>query len=456
VNNGPLTRGCLPAKAFEHVEPTAMAVVDLDGELGVRTPEGVELELGHHHRDALLLVRLHEDPVGLIHLAGEQQSLSLDELVQWVWSAAVDEINGHVLRCGCSHELTSCPSLPPPSPEASVAVVIPTVGRAAQLQRCLRSLLSQRCSEFEAIVVDNRPEEGDARRVVTALAAEDSRIRYVAEPREGSSVARNRGVSETHADLVAFADDDVVLDPRWLDSLVSSFSDPSVTASSGMVLPLELETEAQKVLEQYGGFSKGVNRQVFDLQQGRAEAPLFYPFFGDVFGSGGSMAFRRVNFVAAGGFDPALGGGSPARSGEDIYAFSTAILHGGRIVYEPRALCWHEHRRDGAALRDQIFDYGAGLGAILTKAATSQLRFYPAAARAVPLVAQMTWRRRSSRNGASESVTAFPSDLIPAQRAGMLRGPQLYVDGVRRARKLGLDGVIRGEAMTGTNNKQAS
>jgi hypothetical protein len=49
---------------------------------------------------------------------------------------------------------------------------------------------------------------------------------------------------------------------------------------------------------------------------------------------------------------------------------STAILRGGRLVYEPRALCWHEHRKDGDALRGQAFGYGVGFSAIVTKALT--------------------------------------------------------------------------------------
>jgi hypothetical protein len=157
------------------------------------------------------------------------------------------------------------------------------------------------------------------------------------------------------------------------------------------------------------------------------------------------MAFRRRELIAAGGFDPALGGGSPAGSGEDIYAFSTAVLRGGQIVYEPRAICWHEHRKDGNDLRRQIFDYGVGFGAILTKAATSEVRFYRAAACAIPLILRKARRRRlAAASGAVADAATMPDDLAPAQRAGILRGPKRYFDGVLRARRLDLRSVIRG------------
>ncbi len=80
-----------------------------------------------------------------------------------------------------------------------------------------------------------------------------------------------------------------------------------------------------------------------------------YTFFDDVFGNGNSTAFHRAAFVAASGFDAALGGGSPAGAEENIYAFTNTILRGGGIVYESCALCWHEHRRDGEKLNGQVF-----------------------------------------------------------------------------------------------------
>jgi hypothetical protein len=272
-------------------------------------------------------------------------------------------------------------------------------------------------------------------------------VRYVPESRVGLSVARNRGISETDAELVAFTDDDVVVDPRWVDWIVAPFAEPEVAATCGMALPLELETEAQKRFEQYFGFSRGLERRSYDLRARRAAGRLLYPFLVDIFGSGNSMAFRRTELVATGGFDPALGAGSPARAGEETHAFSTVILRGGKIVYEPRALCWHEHRRDNAALRDQVFGYGVGVGAILTKALTSDPRFYVAAARSVPMALNLRRRRRTSADEnamlGGDSVKR-PEDLLQAKREGMVRGPLRYAEGAVRAHRLGLGDVIRG------------
>jgi O-antigen biosynthesis protein len=455
-----LTNGHLPLTAFRHLEPTAVGVVDLDRSITPSTPDGRAWEAGQ--RDSLLLVRLHDEPLGVVHIDRAPGSLTDEVVAAEIWRSAGGDIRRHVERIGCirtpetSDDLVggipwhqkACPGGKPANVDLSVAVIVPTVGREEQLRRCLRSLLAQRGTKFEVIVVDNRPASGVALRTVSALAAEDSRVRYLSEWRGGSSVARNRGVSEADADLVAFTDDDVVVDAAWLEWLVAPFAEPGVTATCGMVLPLELQTEAQKRFEQSGGFSKGMERRSYDLWDGQGAGHLLYPFLGDVFGSGNSMAFRRAEFIVAGGFDPALGGGSPARAGEDIYAFSTAILRGGRIVYEPRSLCWHEHRKDDDALRGQTFDYGVGVGAIMTKALlTGDPRFFAAVARSISAVLGPRRQRHASAGedvATGASAAAFADGLVRARRAGMLRGPLRYAEGVTKARKLGLGNVIQG------------
>src|ERR1700722_6351832 len=454
----PLTSGYLPRTAFQHLEPTAVGVVDRDRSITPSTPDGRDWDVGQ--RDGLLLVRLHDEPIAIVHIDSAPGVLTSDDLAAEIWRSAHTEIRRHVERFRCTpmpgdpdalvsglhFPTNTCSGGRATQPGASVAVILCTLGQEERLRRCLPSLLAQRHVEFEVVVVDNQPDTGEAWRAVRAIASGNPRVHYVAEPRIGLSVARNRGVSETNAEIVAFTDDDVVADPDWLEWLVAPFSEPGVTAACGMVLPLELETEAQKRFEQYGGFSKGLERRTYDLFTGRSTRPLLYPFLGDLFGGGNSMAFQRRDLLAAGGFDPALGAGSPTGGGEDIYALSTAILRGGRLVYEPRSLCWHEHRRDGDGLRGQVFGYGVGLGAIMTKALTSDPRFYAAAARSMPFALGSSWRRRVSAGRQpkdGDGVTTFRKELLQAHRRGIIRGPLRYTEGVVRARRLGLDDVIR-------------
>ncbi|HTA98330.1 MAG TPA: glycosyltransferase [Solirubrobacteraceae bacterium] len=455
-----LTSGYLPITAFQHNDPTAMGVVDLDRSIAPNSPDGRGWDPSQ--RDGLLLVRLHDQPLAVVHIERNPADITNDELATEIWRSAGVEIRRHIERFGCvempsdsialakglQSPVTGCPGGKPPTFTTSVAVIISTAGREEQLEHCIRSLLAQRRAELEVIVVDNRPATEETLRTVEPIMAEDSRVRYVAEPRVGLSVARNRGVSETNAELVAFTDDDVVADEGWLEWLTAPFAEPDVTVACGMVLPLELETEAQKRFEQYAGFSKGMERRSYDARSGPIAGRLLYPFVNGVIGVGNNMAFRRAEIIATGGFDTALGAGSAAGSCEETWAFSKAILRGGLIVYEPRALCWHEHRKDGSALRDQILGYGVGLGAVLTKAMTHDPRFYPRAARSLQIALRLQLRKRvlghGGQEGADSDRITRPDELLRARREGVVRGPLRYAKGVLRSRRLRLGKVIQG------------
>jgi GT2 family glycosyltransferase len=444
-----LTDGYLPEAAFLHLEPTAVGFVDLEQPLEVR--HAAPPSAHTRYRDALLLVRLHEQPIVIAHVAEPLDAIGSEALAASIWRQAGGHVRAHRARFGCLEPPTAsrdllgglgdragvCPGARPANAGASVTIVVPTGGRTQALERCLRSLSGLHFERFDVVVVDNQPHLPGTEAVVEAYAGV-LRVRYVAEPRPGSSVARNRGLAEATTEFVAFADDDVVVDPGWLGWMLHPFAEPAVTAVTGMILPLELETEAQKRLEQYAGFSKGLVGRSYDLGVHRADDRVLYPYWGGMFGSGASMAFRTTELAAAGGLDPALGAGSPARSGADIAVLSAAILRGGQVAYEPRAVCWHEHIRDAAALRRQLFNYGVGFAAIMAKYLTSDPRFIGAFARSIPLALD---RRRA---GGSAPRTLLPRELAHAEHQGMLRGPWLYARSRRWARRLKLDEVARG------------
>jgi glycosyltransferase involved in cell wall biosynthesis len=442
-----LTNGFLPEAAFLHLAPTAIGYVDLEAPLNVLHPAPESALPGC--RDALLLVRLHGEPLAIIHVDGPLERASAATLSTAIWDDCAEEIRAHCERFACrpeprgaeellagllaSHE--GCPGARPASGGASVTVVIPTLGHPHKLARCLRTLRDADFANFDVVVVDNRPGIAGTQEVVKAF-AEHLPVRYVAEPRPGSSVARNRGLSEAASEFVAFADDDVLVDAGWLGWLLDPFADPAVRAVTGMILPLELRTESQKRLEQYAGFSKGVAKHTYDLREHRAHNRLLYPYWGGMFGAGASMAFRRTDLLGAGGFDPALGAGSPARAGADIEAFTAAILRGGRVVYQPRAVCWHEHTPDPDALRRTLFDYGVGFTAVLTKYLRHDVRFLAALARSVPLALVNRRQRKSTPS------SRLPHKLARVERRGMLFGPWLYMRSRRWARKRQLNDVI--------------
>ncbi len=234
----------------------------------------------------------------------------------------------------------------------SISVVVPTCDRPDRLEACLRSISALRHQPLEIVVVDNSPSPA-SRRVVESFPG----MRYVAEPRPGSSAARNAGVAASRGEIVAFADDDETVHPDWLGQLAAGLEDPSVGLVTGLVQPAELATEAQRIFERRYGFGRGYVAKTFDGELYRSTRHRGVPTW--EIGGSGNMAIRRQVFDRLGGFDERLGAGR-AGGCEELELFYRALAAGVRCRYEPRAVTYHTHRRDMTALKQQLRAYMRG------------------------------------------------------------------------------------------------
>jgi hypothetical protein len=182
--------------------------------------------------------------------------------------------------------------------------------------------------------------------------------------------------------------------------------------------------------EEFGGFSKGFERRIFDLNSHRAVEPL-YPYRVGWFGSGLNMAFDAALLRALGGFDEHLGAGTRVRGGEDLDAFLRVILGGRRLVYEPRALVWHYHRRDVGALRRQLHGSGVGLSAVLAKLLRDRSTRRDVLVRASPGLRHLL----SPSSEKNRRKTSFPRSLAMAELRGVASGPFIYTYSLWRDRR---------------------
>jgi GT2 family glycosyltransferase len=184
-------------------------------------------------------------------------------------------------------------------------------------------------------------------------------VRVVEERRSGLSYARNAGIVAATGDIIATTDDDAVCAPGWIEQLVAPFTREDVAIVTGNVLPIELETEAQRMFEAYGGLGRGFNSFVVDgewFRRLRRAVPTWE------LGCTANAAFRASIFThpAIGLLDEALGAGTPTGCSEDTYVFYRALKAGFAIAYEPEACVWHRHRDTMRALRRQIYSYSKG------------------------------------------------------------------------------------------------
>ena len=176
---------------------------------------------------------------------------------------------------------------------------------------------------------------------------------------------------EARGKIIAFTDDDAIVDERWVNELSVLFAEnPEVMAATGLVVPLEMETEAQVLFELSGGFGRGFQRKWY--RSDGKKMPWFYLGAGQ-YGTGANMAFRRCIFDKIGYFDTALDVGTVTNGGGDLEMFFRILKEGHSLVYEPAAFVWHRHRREYGTLRTQLINNGKGFFSYCVRS----MRAYP-------------------------------------------------------------------------------
>ena len=212
----------------------------------------------------------------------------------------------------------------------AVTVVLCTYNRAAQLATALQVLVAQAgLVDYEIVVVDNNSSDG-TEAVVTAFghAPGGNRLRYVFEPRQGLSFARNRGVREARGSIVAFTDDDVRVEPDWIQQVDRAFAEhPAVAYIGGRVLPhwtrrpprwLTRAHWSPLALQDYGA-------EPFVTSRDRAVCLV-----------GANLAVRRFVFDKVGTFAPELGRIKDGIGSTEDHEFQLRVWRAGlRGRYEP-------------------------------------------------------------------------------------------------------------------------
>lgn len=422
------------------VGPQLVTQINVDAPLPTlpaRTP------MGHVYHRALAVVRLHGMPVDVVEIEvnpGVETPPALLAALMWArirsrvnehlredglgeissldpWSGIVYRENGHGPRC----RRFGTGGLEPDD----VTVVVPTIGESPVLEALVRSVLRGSMRPHEVVIAYNRPVDRWVSRMVGEVFP-DEPVRVVHAPDGGASHARNSGARAASTPVVAFLDDDVEVDPHWLEGVLRGFGrEPGVSGVTGLILPASLEDAGQVRMQQFGGFDKGGRPALFDLDRHAHDHPL-YPYLPGIYGSGANMALRREVFTRLGGFDERLGPGTRTRGGEDIDLLLRAVLAGELLAYEPQSLVHHHHRAaPDRELRSTMYAYGAGLGAVLVKQATHR----PARreiVRRVPGGLRYLLSASSPKNARHRSG-GYPASLRIAELAGLASAPVTYM-----------------------------
>lgn len=404
---------------------------------------------------ARVLVRLHGEPIGYVTVEAPAHAGDLSVLLGVAWHELSPAIRAHLRAEGRSAaEVTAGSRVPTAAPgcpnavesDALVTVVVCTRDRAAMLEPCLERLAAVSYPAVEFIVVDNAPSDESTRAVVQRFAAWDPRIRYEREPRPGLSCARNRGLAAARGTYIAYTDDDVSVDPHWVHGVVRGFQRrPDVWCVTGLVCTASITNAAESYFDaRTASWSARCTPQLFDMSPASRRGAL-YPYSAGIFGTGASFAFRRQILDELGGFDEALGAGTRARGGEDLDVFVRILRAGGAIAYEPAALVWHHHRADAASLSRQMYGYGTGLSAFLTKLVVQRSTRSAVLGR-IPTGLVKIARIRLDTGRRLTAGTPAPRGMLRREFAGYVAGPLLYAQARRRVRRGGPATVHRDPA----------
>jgi len=334
--------------------------------------------------------------------------------------------------------LPPVPSFPPAVNTPHITVVVCTRDRTDQLRGALMTILALDYPSFDVVVVDNAPATHDTEELVRRE-FRDQRVRLVTEPVPGLSHARNTGLRHATGDVVAFTDDDVVVDRSWLREIAAGFEAvPGAACVTGLVPAGELRTPAQGYFDSKVSWSRSLVPQVYSLANPPAALPKF-PFSPGAFGTGANFALRRQAALRLGGFDPALGVGTPTGGGEDIDMFTRVILEGHALVVQPAAIVWHRHRDGLEDLRVQARGYGNGLGAWMTKVMMDPRTARLALARSWGVGLEFLNRRQHVAQPALQgpavhnSLEAQADRLVWLQLLAVAFGPYKYLQSRRAA-----------------------
>ncbi|KAM3094099.1 glycosyltransferase [Phormidesmis sp. 146-35] len=246
------------------------------------------------------------------------------------------------------------PTTPQPSlsDQIPVSIIITTCDRPTDLLNCLHHLTAQKTTRsIEIIVADNRPDSG----LTPPIVAQFPQVKLVQETRKGGAYGRNAAIVASTSEIIVTVDDDVTVPPDWLEKLIAPMARPDVMVVTGNVLPLELETPAQRMFEK---LKNGLSAGFLPLEvDGNWLASFEYspPVWELGVSANSAMRTSIFSHPQIGLMEETLGPGTPAAGAEETYLYYKVLKAGYTLVYAPEAYVWHRHRRELSAFYRQIY-----------------------------------------------------------------------------------------------------
>ena len=237
-----------------------------------------------------------------------------------------------------------------------ISVILCTYNRAARIKAVLENFGKiHRPSDlaWELIVVDNNSTDATEAIVREYQRAVPFDVRYVFEGKQGHSHARNRGIVESKGLVLAFTDDDVIVDAHWLEQLRHTSDRFDCLGVGGKIVP-KWTCPKPAWLREDGPYA--LMKAIVSFDQGDGTCVLKTPPFG------ANMSFRRTAFERYGLFRTDLGRvGARLLGCEDTEFGSRLLRNNERLIYNSDILVYHPVEHERATKRyfqRWYFEYG--------------------------------------------------------------------------------------------------
>ncbi|TGK51911.1 glycosyltransferase family 2 protein [Leptospira kanakyensis] len=115
--------------------------------------------------------------------------------------------------------------------QSLVSVIVPVFNVEKYIVDTIRSILNQSFLDFELILVNDGSQDNSISIAEDILSSENVKFKILYQENKGLSSARNLGLKHALGEFVVFVDSDDILDPEFLNALISQAKTKEITAS---------------------------------------------------------------------------------------------------------------------------------------------------------------------------------------------------------------------------------
>jgi glycosyltransferase involved in cell wall biosynthesis len=228
-----------------------------------------------------------------------------------------------------------------------ISIIISTRNRSDYIQACLKSILANTFKKFEILLAD-QSDNNQTKLAVKQL--QSSKIRYFKSNRKGKSIGLNSMIRKARHNILAFTDDDCIVDKNWLQEINIFYKKyPNAAGVFGNVFPYMPQNHK-------GEFYTSTFESSHISEQTNP-----YETHWQVLGIGNNMSFRKSIIVKEGCFKEWLGPGSIALNGEETDLIFRLLIKKYSLMTNPNIITYHNRWLTKSQLTALLGTYSCGM-----------------------------------------------------------------------------------------------